>query len=97
MPLSLLVCFAHLSAGHIDINFHSDKPGITYSAVTASVRSDAICFAFTSPAPSPAIPGVSIGSFRSQLRCIGSQTLDLIRTARSMQVWSDSNGASGFR
>lgn len=85
-----------LPAGHIDINFHSDKPDITYTTVTASVRSDAICFAFTSPLPSPAVPNVSIGSFRSQMRCIGSQTLDLIRASRSMQVFNN-DGASNFR
>lgn len=86
-----------LQSGHIDINFMSDKPGITFNTIGGSARSDAICFAYTSPLPSPPVPNVTIGSFRSQLRCIGSQTLDLIRGARSILTRSGGNGANGMR
>lgn len=68
--------------GVVDANIQTDRP-VIYNVLAGSARSDVVCFAFTSTAPGAAISGgTPPGAYKTLVRCIGSQTNDIIKSFR---------------
>lgn len=64
-----------------EANFQTDRP-VTYGLLAGAVRTDVLCFTFTSIAPSPKLQGTTLTANRPLLRCIGSQSNPLVVAAR---------------